>query len=298
MASTITSFIIRNLQERLLTGEATPADLTLGQLAAHYGVSLTPVRLAVDALVEEGVLVKRENGRLSVNPDRVPQTPPVSMEGTESFEARPDWEVRLVEAILAGSLQGATEYLREEAMAKRHGVGRTVIRQAFSRLAGKGLLEHVPRCGWRVRIFDERDMRDYLVVRETLERTALDVACPRLVAADLERMLRANTPPYPGAPVPLDNSLHRYWIERSENVYIQDFFDRHGLYYSALFDFAAPEAHQIEEMAAQHRAILTALLEGNWERAKEELTEHIRSQYPVVTRLMKQLAGGDFSLTI
>jgi DNA-binding GntR family transcriptional regulator len=289
MATTLTTFILRDLKERLQVDDAPTPELTLGQLAAHYGVSLTPVRLAVDVLVEEGVLLRRENGRLAVNPDKVPQTPLLPMEA-ESFEVRPDWEARLVEAILAKSLQGATDYLREEAVAKRYGVGRTVIRQAFSRLAGKGLLEHVPRCGWRVRIFDERDMRDYLVVREAMERTALDLARPRLAAADLERMLWANTPPHPGAPAPLDNSLHRYWIERSENAYIRDFFDRHGLYYSALFDFAAPEAHQMEEMAAQHRAILTALLEENWERAKEELTGHIRSQYPVVTRLMKQLA--------
>jgi DNA-binding GntR family transcriptional regulator len=293
MSATLTSTIANDLRERARGGDGglSPAELTLPRLAARYGVSLTPVRRAVAVLVEEGTLQRSENGRLSL-----PPSPPAGRHtpaaGAPTPEpAQRDWEARLVGEIVAHSLRGGAPYLREEAVALNHGVGRTVLRQTFSRLAGKGLLEHVPRCGWRVRPFDERDMADYLAVRESLELTALDLALPRLVPADLERMRAANTPPAPGAPAPLDNRLHDYWIERSGNAYIRDFFDRYGPYYTALFDFAAPEAHRMDEMAAQHRAILTALLEGDAERAKAELTGHIRSQRPVVARLMRRLAG-------
>ena len=287
MPATITNFIIRDLKERLRTDRSLSTDLTLSQLARHYGVSLTPVRLAVNALVDEAVLLKRGNGRLSLNPDR---TLPEAR--SEPPTEPPDWEGRLIEQIVAMSLQGSAQYLREEAMAQRYGVGRTMVRQAFSRLAGKGLIEHVPRCGWRVRTFNEKDMGDYLVVREAMELTALDCARPRFVTADLEKMLRGNTPPWPGGLPLLDNSLHRYWIDRADNAYVRDFFDRHGLYYTALFDFAAPESQRIREMADQHREILVALLADDWTGAKAALAHHIRSQRPVVKRLMERLVEG------
>lgn len=275
--STISKFIARDLAERLRA--PLPADeLTLHRLAAHYRVSPTPVRQAVRVLLGEGVLRRDENGRLAVG-NALPYE-----SASASLPASADWESDLVQEILRRSLTGSGgDYLREEAMARRFGVGRTVLRQAFSRLAGKGLLEHVPRCGWRVRTFDEADLEAYLVAREALELTALDLARDRLDPDELRAMLENNTAAH------LDNRLHRYWIDRADNPYIRDFFDRHGLYYTALFDFAAPEADVLSEMADQHRAILTALLDRDWEQAKRALADHIRSQRPIVKRLLARL---------
>jgi DNA-binding GntR family transcriptional regulator len=259
--------------------------MNLSQLAAHYGVSLTPVRLAVGALVEEGVLFRRENGRLARNPE----VSPLPGVGAESpAEPRNDWEACLVQEILARSLRGSGEYLREEAVAQRHGVGRTVVRQAFSRLAGKGLLEHVPRCGWRVRAYREEEMLEYLDAREALEAKALELAQPRLEPGQLERYLAANTPDRAGRPR-LDNTLHQYWIERADNYYVGDFFARYGAYFSALFDQAAIAADMAAEMAAEHREILAGLLAGDLARAQRALVAHIRSQRPNVATMFETL---------
>jgi DNA-binding GntR family transcriptional regulator len=294
MSSTITDFITLDLMSRIQSGQAPPAKLALTHLAEHYRVSITPVRLAVNVLLKNGYLIKQKNGRLRINPAKVssskPSTPSASLSPELSSQ---DWETQLIEEILTLSLRGKAVYLREEAVAKRYEVGRTIVRQVFTRLAGKGLLRHIPRCGWCVCTFDERDMCDYLVAREALELTALELAQPHLVPADLETMLQGNLPGRLQRSARLDNRLHQYLIEKSGNAYIRDFFDRHGLYYTFLFDFAAPEAHVMDEMAVQHRAILSALLAQDWVQARIALSHHIRSQRPVVKQLMEALSGKD-----
>lgn len=280
MGGTISDFIRRDLASRLGSGGDLP--LTLHALSRHYGVSLTPVRVAVRSLLHAGLLMKEPDGRLRPNPDAAPRSEPPPTE-----PARPvDLDAALLADVIRLSLQGEADYLREEATARRLGVGRTAIRQALHRLAGRGLIDHVARCGWRVRPIDLTDLSAFLEVREVLERKALDLARPHLIDADLRRMLRGNV-----AGGRLDNELHRYLVAKAGNAYISDFFDRHGVFYAALLDFAAPETHVVEAMARQHRAILRALLARDWPRARRALARHIRAQRPIVAELIRNLGS-------
>jgi DNA-binding GntR family transcriptional regulator len=289
--TTLSDHIERDLSGRIGSGFGPPSALTLAALARHYGVSFTPVREAVRGLVSKGVLQKRSNGRIVVARRRsrqsrerlepVPHAPSVVAPPDRAAEL----EAALASDVIARSLRREAEYLREEATARRFGVGRTAIRQALGRLAGRGLVVHVPRCGWRVRPFDGADLDAYLEVREVLEQTALELARPNLDPAELRRMLAANAP----GEARLDNHLHRYLVEKAGNAYIRDFFDRHSAYYTTLFDFAAPEMHVVSAMARQHRAILSSLIDQNWTRARETLARHIRDQRPIVQELMRRL---------
>jgi DNA-binding GntR family transcriptional regulator len=289
MPETITDYIKRDLRARARGNGGLPENLTLSALSEQYRVSLTPVRLAVRDLVAEQVLLKYPNGRLAINRNKTqprqvrPAPAPVPPPGLSELESR------LADQIIRASLRGEAIFLREETTAEQLGVGRTVLRQVFSRLAGKGLLEHLPRRGWRVRPFDEADMRAYLEVRVSLELKALHQARPCLVRAELEAMLRGNRPGGKTDGPRLDNRLHRYLIDKADNPYVRDFFDRHGLYFTTLFDYAAPEAHVVAAMARQHRVILRALIAGDWPRARKALAHHIRSQRPVLERLLRGL---------
>ncbi len=282
MPPTIREYIKGDLRGRIGSGAALPVDLTLAALSGHYGVSFTPVREAIRDLVSEGILRKGVGGRVEVNPARrkravsEPVAPPRSSARIES---------ELAVEMIGKSLRGEADYVREEATAARFGVGRTAIRQVFSRLSGRGLLVHVPRCGWRVRAFDGRDLDAYLEAREAVELKALDLAWPRLEDAELRRMLAGNDPRGPR----LNNEIHLYLIETSRNPYLRDFFDRHGAYYTTLFDFAAPETSEAAEMARQHRAILEALIVRDRPATRRELSRHIRAQSPVVQDLLARL---------
>jgi len=271
------SYIEEDLKARIHAGSGMPARLTLETLSRHYGVSFSPVRAAVRELIRGRFLRKHPNGRLEVR-----SHPPHPVRSDRRVEAPAERERRLAADALRRSLKGDAVYLREEAAAAAYGIGRTVVRQVFSRLVGSGLLEHVPRKGWRVRPLRAEELDAYLDVRETLELKALDLARTRLVRADLERMLASNEHG-------LDNDLHRYLIDKSQNRYIRDFFDRHGAYFTTLFDTMSAGA--VREMAAQHRRVLQALLRRDWTGARQALARHIRDQRPVVRRMMRRLAA-------
>ena len=289
----LSEFIAGDVAARLAAGGAgLPARLTLESLAAHYGVSPMPVRTAVRRLVEQGVLIKEGNGRLSAGkPPAAPGDPPAAPVPAPPANAA-DREAEIAADVLRISLGGCETFLREEAAADRYGIGRTVVRHVFGRLAGRGILEHVPRRGWLVRPFREADMRAFLEIRETLELKALNLARDRLVPEDLRGMLAGNRPGGADGAPRLDNDLHRYLIEKADNRYLTDFFDRHGSYYAALFDYAALGASVVAEMSAQHRRILRSLLARDWPAARRALSQHIRAQEPVLQKMLARLRGG------
>ena len=282
---TIAEYIEQDLESRIRNGSELPVKLTLGALAESYGVSSTPVRLALESLIDKKLVVRQENGRLKFRRPRRS-----SRKRVAPPEKPGDWESVLAQEILMLSLKrdSRPDFLREEQMAERHGIGRTLLRRVFNRLAGGGLIEHVPRRGWKVREFREQDMDSFLDIRETLEQKALDLARPRLDVETLQRMLEGNTPGA-AARAQINNDLHQYFITCSGNRYIQSFFDSHGGYYTALFDYATLGLSVVSEMAEQHREILEHVLARRWARSRRALAHHIRSQRPLMLKMIEQV---------
>ncbi|HEX7901834.1 MAG TPA: GntR family transcriptional regulator [Planctomycetota bacterium] len=283
---TIAAYIREDLKARILSGNDVPDCLTLRDLSSKYGVSLTPVRQAVEDLIEQRLLRKEPNGRLAVEAEAVGRIPHAKREDVLPPGA---WDQIIARDVMKLSLLGREEFMREEVTAEKYGIGRTLLRHVLSRLTASGILEHVPRRGWRVRPFREEDMRAYLEVRELLELKALDLCRERVAKADLARILEDNV--VSGERPKVDAELHAYIVEKAENRYIQDFFSRHGAYFTTLFYYAALGASVTSEMAKQHRKIVESMLAGRWPRAREEMAEHIRAQRPAMRRMMDRLAG-------
>lgn len=278
--------IYEDLCTRIESGEGPPCKLTFSVLSKHYGVSLTPVRTAVKQLVADGYLATLPNGRLKIS-DNLPK--PRRVKRADLSSPPPDYEAIIRSDLIHLSLMGDSQFMREGAAAAKYGIGRTVLRPIFSHLAGQGLLEHVPRRGWRVHTFDQNDLCDFIIVREALELAALDQARNRLDKSVLQQFLEGNQPGSNIGLGGLNNNLHSYWINLSENRYIIGFFARQAVYYTTLFNFAAPEAHVVAEMAAQHCDILESLIADRWSAAKKSLVRHIRDQKPVVQKLLEQV---------
>ncbi len=281
---TIADYIKSDIAAHIRSGQQLPAKLTVVALSQHYGVSATPVRTALDDLVDGQILKKLDNGRLMVNPDHqfsdeaIPiPTPPTN------------WDTIITRDVLLQSVMGHTNYLREESVAAKYEIGRTKLRRIFAKLAGARILEHEPRRGWRIRSFNEREMNDYVDVRETLEIRSLELAKPFIDLDHIRQIRSGNTFATADQPAKLDNSLHRYWINGCNNVYIRDFFDLHGPYFNTLFDYAAPVASVTDDMVHQHHVILDAILIGQWDEAKQALISHIRGQQPVLAKMIERL---------
>lgn len=288
-STSLVKYILHDLETRLRQGQPLPARLTLSALADHYGVSFTPVREAVDELVERGFLVRASSGRLRVSG----YTP--ALGDDEPVEAPPqpvNWDDVLTRFALIESLRGEPVPLREEAISQQFGIGRTVLRQVFNRLAGAGLIDYLPRRGWRARPFREQDLHAYLDVRATLELKALELAWPHLDDAELTAMLQGNLPAEGAGGPRLDNRLHQYFIRLADNRYISDFFAQYGSYYRTLFDYATLGTDVTPAMADQHCDILRRALARDLQGAQAALERHIRDQEPVVLRMMQLLEAG------
>ncbi|SHE54395.1 transcriptional regulator, GntR family [Microbulbifer donghaiensis] len=283
---TITEFIKSDVKAVLMAQGELPYKLTLGAMSEHYKVSLTPVRHAIDELVDEGVIRRKDNGRLELVPDALKGCE-VQAPAPAAYEQNLEEQVR--KDVIARSLQQDTEYLREQVTAEKYGAGRTVVRQIFSRLAGAGLIEHVPRCGWRVRAFSEQDMHDYLDIREMLELKALELARSKFDEDELRELLRANRPARGSDRSRLDLDLHDYWIERCGNRYIREFFARYSPFYNALFNYAVIDEKVKKAMASEHCEIIERLLEKDWKGARQALSHHIREQREAVSRMIDYL---------
>lgn len=279
---TISKYIEQDLESRIRSGNELPEKFTLSAIADLYDVSPTPVRLALEALIKKKLIVKQDNGRLVLGE---------GLKSRRKFDppSKPvDWEAVLANEILIQSLTRQEGFLREETMAEKHGIGRALLRRVFHRLAGGGLIEHIPRRGWRVRTFRKEDMDAFIVIRETLEVKALELAQPFLITEDLERMAEGNSEVRARESL-IDNDLHAYFIEKSNNRYIASFFETHGGYYTAMFDYATLGAEVVVEMAAQHREILSHAIAGQWDLASRALSNHIRSQKPVMEKMIAML---------
>lgn len=274
----ITTYIKEDLSARLKSGQALPAPLTIDALSEHYNVSFSPVRTAIAELIDEGLVVKGPNRRLVAVRQRKGATQPI-----RPPVLPPDHFTTISSDLVKLSLRGDAIFLREEATAEKYGISRSAIRSILHRLAGEGVLDHVPRRGWRLRPFRQGDLQAFIEVREVLEIKALDLARSRLDEADLQRMFDANhLPSSPSDRPRVDESLHEYFVAKAGNNYIRDFFERQGRYYRLLFEWEDHEPDVARETIRQHREILSALLQRNWSTARKALSHHILNNHPIL----------------
>jgi DNA-binding GntR family transcriptional regulator len=272
----IATFIKHDLLTNIRSGEIGADRLTLDALSKRYQVSVTPVRAAVRELIEEKYLKKENNGRLAIRFETLARAASAPRGPT-------DWGEVIANDLVLLSLEGEPVLLREETTAEKYGISRSSTRQIFQRLAGRGILRHLPRRGWQLRPFRQTDLDDYIEMRALLELKALDLAWPRLVDEDLQAMLDRNRlPTNPDDRPASDNSLHAYLVEKSQNTYIADFFDRHGKYYDALFEWENLDRDAQVQEVRQHREILEALLRRDRSAAEHALVNHIRNNHPVL----------------
>lgn len=283
---TLTKYIKADLIARLSRDELSSDALTLAALSDHYQVSVTPIYHAINELIEEGYLYREKNRRLCVNQEKMSD----AQTAAKSPQPAPpeDHFKRITDDLLTLSLNGESVFLREMASAKKYDISRTSLRNIFNRLAGDGMLEHVPRRGWKLRSFNQHDLDAFIEVRVVLELKALDLAKESLDKGVLEKILDGNqVPETDEEPLQIDNSLHEYLIKQSDNYYIISFFDRHGRYFDLLFLWESNDRDAAIQEIQQHQRILSALINEDWTTARKELELHLRSNHPVLSQLKR-----------
>ena len=97
----------------------------------------------------------------------------------------------LRQAILRGEMEPG-ERLMEIQLAQKLGVSRTPIREAIRKLELEGLVIMIPRKGAEVAHITEKDMRDVLEVRSTLEELVVQLAIKNVTEEKLDELRAAN----------------------------------------------------------------------------------------------------------
>jgi DNA-binding GntR family transcriptional regulator len=189
----------------------------------------------------------------------------------------------IVEGISSGRWEPG-ERVVERRIAAELGVSQGPVREALRQLEAQRLIESLPNRGARVREFTERDLAEIFPVRAGLERTAVELALPRLAGCvdaleehndrlaaaardgDLQEQLR------------LSIAFHREIVETAGNRLLVSVWEGLGI---ELWTTLSLRLHHTEiySKSAEHAELIEAFRGGDPE-APQLLHEHVMNYAP------------------
>ncbi|WP_437203859.1 GntR family transcriptional regulator [Planctomicrobium sp. SH664] len=197
----------------------------------------------------------------------------------------------LIKEIFHGRLK-AGKHLVIKDLAERYQVSPTPIREALICLETIGIIDFVPNRGAVVRKVSAGDVREVAQVRRALECEATRLACGRLDLSQLHALaeefrkihkIKRRSAALVAKARKLDDDLHDLIAESCGNRFLMQELSRLKLLFRAFRDTAweqnanTSDPFRCVEEAAEHLAILTALIEGNAKAACQAMSRHIRS---------------------
>ena len=199
----------------------------------------------------------------------------------------------LRQAILKGELQPG-ERLMEIKLAERLGVSRTPIREAIRKLELEGLVVMIPRKGAAVANITEKDTKDVLEVRRTLEMFAVEVACDRITSEQLVQ-LKEGAKAFEASKGSMDliriaetdMSFHEIIYEATHNERLVQMLNnlRENMYRYRIEYLKDPNYY--DSLVKEHQEILGAIEAGDKERARKCMRDHIDNQQLAVISKIK-----------
>ena len=200
----------------------------------------------------------------------------------------------LRQAILKGELKPG-ERLMEMQLANQLGVSRTPIREAIRKLELEGLVLMIPRRGAVVAKITEKDLRDVLEVRTSLEKLAIELACQRMpdeTIPDLRQALEAFKEALKKedltAQAEKDEQFHDVIFKSTGNQRLIQMLNnlREQMYRYRLEYLNDSSAH--ERLVEEHEAIIQALSVKDKEKAADIIARHIYNQELSVIRKIQE----------
>lgn len=176
--------VYEHLKSKLAGHELDVGDrINARQFAIEFGVSRTTVNKAIERLASDG-WVKSDASRHSIVA-ALPAQLKVFESQQFAFSNQTDSTYELLlERILHGGF-GLGEVIKERRLAMEIGVNPATIRRAAEWLHRDGLLERLPRRGWRVTLLSPRDLKDAYHIRMLLEPIAVSGAVQRITNEEL-----------------------------------------------------------------------------------------------------------------
>ncbi|WP_291236520.1 GntR family transcriptional regulator [Frisingicoccus sp.] len=207
----------------------------------------------------------------------------------------------LRQAILKGELEPG-ERLMEMQLAEQLGVSRTPIREAIRKLELEGLVVMIPRRGAIVAKITEKDLRDVLEVRSSLERLSTELACERMednTIIELKKAQEAFKAALNQDDITLqaqrDVEFHDVIYKSTGNLRLIQMLNnlREQMYRYRLEYLKYDPAHQT--LIEEHELIIGALSKRDKETATNIIVRHVSNQELTV---LKKIQEDNFVLPV
>jgi DNA-binding GntR family transcriptional regulator len=180
--------VYQHLKSKLAGRELNVGDrVNARHIATELNVSRTTVNKAIERLVSDG-LVAIDAARhpiVASLPAKLRVYEAAQFEFSNQTEST--YEL-LLERILRGDF-GPGDTIKERRLAIEIGVNPATIRRAAEWLRRDGLLERLPRRGWRVTLLSPRDLKDAYELRLLLEPVAVSGAINRITVEDIDQLI-------------------------------------------------------------------------------------------------------------
>jgi DNA-binding GntR family transcriptional regulator len=217
-------------------------------------------------------------------------SPDVPTRSPSHSRQRDAWPTRAAEAyyklrklIYSGELDSSS-LLVEAELVRELGMSRTPIRDALHRLEVEGLLTSVPRGGYAIVEFDEKDLRDLYLIRACLEGLAAATAATVLTRVDLARLQdlydNMSTAVEAGDDdqlTVLNREFHQAIAGASGNTHLMQMLDDIKSVFERFRTQAVADAERRVQAHQEHGSLIEALGHKDSERARELAEQHVRN---------------------
>ena len=173
----------------------------------------------------------------------------------------------------------------EMQLAEQLGVSRTPIREAIRKLELEGLVLMIPRRGAIVAKITEKDLKDVLEVRASLEQLSTQLACERLEEGTIEELREAQEAfkaALKGDDITLqaqkDVEFHDVIYKSTNNLRLIQMLNnlREQMYRYRLEYLKDGTSHQ--RLVEEHEAIIEALSRRDREKTTDIMVGHVYNQ--------------------
>ncbi|GGW38926.1 transcriptional regulator [Gemmobacter lanyuensis] len=186
----------------------------------------------------------------------------------------------LKSAIIAGELAPG-EPLRQDEIARQHGVSKIPVREALLRLEVDGFVLFRKNKGAIVRELSAQEVLNLLDIREALECKALELAVPQMIDSDIaaarEIINSYGQKKTVEAWSALNLRFHQVLYEPCGNAPLLQMIDDLRARIGPVMRLLVTETTGLERPHAEHTAILEACIAHDTQKAVSLLRQHIQT---------------------
>ncbi|MBC5648220.1 GntR family transcriptional regulator [Christensenella tenuis] len=172
------------------------------------------------------------------------------------------------------------QMLNEKEIIEELSISRTPFREAINALCKESLINIFPRRGMFVAEITVKDVADIYSIRKVLEPFAVRLAfenIPKEVLLDLkEKMQDFNEKSYDQI-VREDEDLHSILLRYADNAYLSRMMENLYEHNKRVRVLSTRSAEDVKITIQQHQIILEAMLDGDVDKAAQEMEKHIES---------------------